>query len=144
MPVPVLTQERAQLSPSNLRRSAQTTNRTHAINILTLQEQASFSTVHTPPALKTCAKILVHLVTGKTISSYKKLMHNPATAKVWQTAFGGDFRSMAQGDNKMGQKGTNAMDIYLYCPLWSPCPPKTSPFLFCSFLFFLFRLLNKF
>ncbi len=35
-------------------------------------------------------------------------------------------------------------DIYLYCPLWSPCPPKTSPFLFCSFLFFLFRLLNKF
>jgi hypothetical protein len=35
----------------------------------------------------------------------------------------------------------NLFPVYLYCPLWSPCPPKTSktpPFLFCSFLFFLF------
>jgi hypothetical protein len=34
---------------------------------------------------------MVHPVTGKTISSYKKLMHDPATAEVWQTAFGKDF-----------------------------------------------------
>ncbi len=38
-------------------------------------------------------------------------MHNPATAQVWQTAFGRDFGGMAQGDNKMGQKGTNAMFV---------------------------------
>ncbi len=38
-------------------------------------------------------------------------MHDPATAEVWQTAFGRDFRSMAQGDSKTGQKGTNAMFI---------------------------------
>jgi hypothetical protein len=54
---------------------------------------------------------MVHPVTGKTISSYKKLMHDPATAEVWQTAFGKDFGGMAQGDNKTGQKGTNAMFV---------------------------------
>ncbi len=38
-------------------------------------------------------------------------MHNPATAETWQTAFGKDFSSMAQGNNKTGQKGTNAMFV---------------------------------
>ncbi len=57
------------------------------------------------------ANPMVHPVTGETISSYKKLMNNPATAEVWQTAFGKDFGGMAQGDNKTGQKGTNAMFI---------------------------------
>jgi hypothetical protein len=38
-------------------------------------------------------------------------MHDPATAKVWQMAFGRDFGRMAQGDNKTGQKGTNAMFV---------------------------------
>ncbi len=52
---------------------------------------------------------MVHLVTGETISSYKKLMHDPATAEIWQTAFGKDFGVMAQEDFKMGQNGTNAI-----------------------------------
>ena len=50
---------------------------------------------------------MVHPITGITISSYKKLMNDPAKAKVWQTAFGKEFGGMTQGDNKMGQKGTN-------------------------------------
>jgi hypothetical protein len=93
----------------------------HAIKILTLQEQASFSTIHTPRVLMKYAKLsisfehypnpMVHPETGKTISSYKKLVHDPATARVWQTGFGRDFGSMAQGDNKTGQKETNAMFI---------------------------------
>jgi hypothetical protein len=37
------------------------------------------------------ASPMVHPVTGETISSHKKLMHNPAMAEVWQTAFGKDF-----------------------------------------------------
>jgi hypothetical protein len=41
----------------------------------------------------------------------KKIMHNPATAEVWQTVFGKDFGGMAQGCNKTGQKGTNAMFV---------------------------------
>ncbi len=59
------------------------------------------------------ANPMVHLVTGATISSYKKLMNDPATAEVWQTAFGKDFGGMAQGDNKTGQKGTNAMFLMM-------------------------------
>ena len=54
---------------------------------------------------------MVNLVTGKTILSYKKLMHDPATAEVWQTAFGKDFGSMSQGVNKTGQTGMDAMFI---------------------------------
>jgi hypothetical protein len=38
-------------------------------------------------------------------------MHDPATAKVWQTAFGKDFGRMAQGCNKTGQKGTNTIFV---------------------------------
>ena len=54
---------------------------------------------------------MVHPVTGETISSYKKLMNDPATAEVWQEAFGRDFGGMAQGDDRTGQKGTNAMFV---------------------------------
>ena len=31
--------------------------------------------------------------------------------EIWQTAFGKDFRGMAQGDKKTGQKGTNAIFV---------------------------------
>jgi hypothetical protein len=48
------------------------------------------------------ASRMVHPMTGETISSYKKLMNNPATAEIWQTAFSKDFSGMAQGDNRMG------------------------------------------
>ena len=54
---------------------------------------------------------MVHPITGETISSYKKLMKDPATAEVWQMAFGKEFGGMAQGDKKTGQKGTNAMFV---------------------------------
>jgi hypothetical protein len=87
----------------------------HAINVLTPHKQASFSTIDTLRALMKHAKMLIHIehyanpmvhpVTGCIISSYKKLMHNQATAKVWQTAFGKDFGGMAQGCNKTGQNG---------------------------------------
>jgi hypothetical protein len=93
------------------------------INILTIQEQVSMWTIHTPRKLMTnCAtpmpiKVehfaspMVHPIPGKMISSCKKLMHDPETAEVWQTAFGKDFGGMAQGCNKTGQKGTNTMSV---------------------------------
>jgi hypothetical protein len=40
---------------------------------------------------------MVHPVTGETISSYKKLKNDPATAETWMTAFGKEFGGMAQG-----------------------------------------------
>ncbi len=93
----------------------------HAINVLALHEQALCDTRYTPRSLVQHAKMpinyehyanpMVHPVMGRTISSYKKLMHDPATAEVWQTAFGKDFGGMAQGCNKTKQKGTNAMFV---------------------------------
>jgi hypothetical protein len=38
-------------------------------------------------------------------------MHDPATMEIWQTAFGKDFGGMVQGDNKMGQQGTNSIFV---------------------------------
>jgi hypothetical protein len=38
-------------------------------------------------------------------------MNDPAMAEIWQTALGKDFSGMAQGNNKTGQKGTNAMFV---------------------------------
>jgi hypothetical protein len=46
---------------------------------------------------------MVHPITGETISSYKQLMNDPETAKVWQTAFGKDFGRMAQEDDTGGR-----------------------------------------
>jgi hypothetical protein len=57
------------------------------------------------------ANVMVHPVTGCTILSYKKMMHDPATAEIWQAAFGKDVGGMAQGCNKSWQKGTNAMFV---------------------------------
>jgi hypothetical protein len=54
---------------------------------------------------------IVHPVTGKTISSYKWLMKDLATAETWQMAFGKDFGGMAQGDHKTGQQGTNSIFV---------------------------------
>jgi hypothetical protein len=45
---------------------------------------------------------MVHPTTGEMISSYKRLMHDPVTAEIWQTAFGNDFGGMARGDDKTG------------------------------------------
>ena len=38
-------------------------------------------------------------------------MNDPATANVWQTAFGKDFGGMVQGDRKTGPKGTNSVFV---------------------------------
>ncbi len=90
---------------------------------MTIQEQVANNAAFTPHSLQRIggthrpmkfehyANPMVHPITGETISSYKKLMHDPATAEVWQTAFGKDFGGMCQGDNKTGQKGTNAMFV---------------------------------
>jgi hypothetical protein len=94
-----------------------------AINALTIQEEVSLDTMCTlqammnkqaqvlPTMFDHFASPMVHPMTGETILSYKNLMNNPAMAEIWQTAFGKDFGGMAQGDNKMGQKGTNAMFV---------------------------------
>jgi hypothetical protein len=94
-----------------------------ALNVMTIQEKVANNAAFTPHSLQPIgvthrpmkfehyANPMVHPIMGETISSYKKLMHDPATAEVWQTAFGKDFGGMCQGNNKTGQKGTNAMFV---------------------------------
>jgi hypothetical protein len=94
-----------------------------AINVLTIKEKVTFNTMFMPRDFIQHAVIpfthhfkhfvnpTVHPVTRETISSYNKLMHDLAAAEIWQTAFGKDFGGMAQGNNKRGQKGTNAMFV---------------------------------
>ncbi len=38
-------------------------------------------------------------------------MHNPATSEMWQAAFENNFSGMAQGNDKIGQKGTNSIFV---------------------------------
>jgi hypothetical protein len=52
--------------------------------------------------LEQVAMPMVHPTTSETISSYNKLMCDPATCEIWQMAFGKDFWGMAQGDDKTG------------------------------------------
>jgi hypothetical protein len=64
--------------------------------------------------LEHLAMPMVHPTMGETITSYKKLMHDPATRDIWQPAFGKDFGGMAQDDNKTGQQGTNSIFVMNY------------------------------
>jgi hypothetical protein len=54
---------------------------------------------------------MIHPTTEEIISSYNRLMNDPAIAKVWQTTFCKEFGGMAQGDRKTGQKGTNLVFV---------------------------------
>jgi hypothetical protein len=68
---------------------------------------------------------MVHPVTGEHITSYHKLMQDPATSEIWMTAFGKDFGSMSQGDDKTGTKGMDAM--FAMNPKDVPNIPKNQP-----------------
>jgi hypothetical protein len=93
-----------------------------AINFLTKCAWAKSPGIFTlkklmPASMPTCldfeqvAMLMVHLVTGETISTYKRLMKDPTTADMWQTAFGKDFGGMTQGNHKLGQQGTTSIFV---------------------------------
>ena len=54
---------------------------------------------------------MVHPVTGKVISSYKKAINNPPIVEVWKTTFGKEFGGLAQGNNKTNTAGANAIFV---------------------------------
>lgn len=64
-----------------------------------------------PEKLEHFCSPVVHSVTGKTITKYKELISDPLYRKLWMTAFGKEFGNLAQGDNKTGTKGTNAVFV---------------------------------
>jgi len=89
----------------------------YAPQIFVQQNYAHHNFVKNVPIYAHFASPMVHPTTGETISSYKRLMHNPVTAEVWQTAFGKDFGGMAQGDDKTGQKGTNSIFVMTHAEI---------------------------
>jgi hypothetical protein len=114
--------------PGGIRANAKLISQ-HALNALTMKEalyapqafaQRNYehhNFVENVPNYAHYASPMVHPTTGETISSYKRLMHDPATAEVWQTAFGKDFGGMAQGDEKTGQKGTNSIFVMTHAEI---------------------------
>jgi hypothetical protein len=48
---------------------------------------------------------MVHLVTGKTILSYKKMMNELATAETRQTTFGKIFKAWLKGITRLYTRG---------------------------------------
>jgi hypothetical protein len=79
-----------------------------ALNFLTNEVWNNSAPSYTPKNLQpkdnaTAANLehlampMIHPTTGETITSYKKLMNNPAMMEIWQTLFGKDFGGMAQG-----------------------------------------------
>jgi len=94
-----------------------------ALNTMTMREALTPPSAFTPrtfvpiafennvPNFAHFASPMVHPTTGETISSYKRLMNDPETAEIWQTAFGKDFGGVAQGDNKTGQKRANSVFV---------------------------------
>jgi hypothetical protein len=81
-----------------------------ALNVLTMRKAIDAPKIFTPqhfrrkaykdhiPNYAHFASPMVHPKTGETITSYKRLMNDPDTAEIWQTAFGKDFGGLAQGD----------------------------------------------
>jgi hypothetical protein len=83
----------------------------HAPDLFTPQSIMNMSYESVLPNYAHFALPMVHSTTGETIISYTLSMHDPPTAEVWQTAFGKDFGSMAQGNDKTGQTGTNLVFV---------------------------------
>ena len=57
-----------------------------------------------------CAPV-VHPVTGETVSKYQTLARDPVTKETWKTAWGKEWRNLAQGDNKINTEGTDPLFV---------------------------------
>ena len=45
------------------------------------------------------------------MTQYRELRRDPSLSEVWTTAFGKEFGNLAQGEQKTGTQGTNAMFV---------------------------------
>ena len=57
-----------------------------------------------------CATV-IHPITGKFVTNYKKLSKYPATREVWTTEFGNEWGNLEQGDHKTGTKGKKSLSV---------------------------------
>jgi hypothetical protein len=95
---------------------------THQNALPPLQLCPKYTTRHN---LEHYSLAMAHPITGEHITSYHKLMLDPATSEVWMTAFGKDYGGMCQGNNKTKTKGTDV--IFVMDPKDVPSIPKNQP-----------------
>ena len=67
--------------------------------------------IHLQENLQHFCALVIHPTTGEIISSYKRLVTGPEFRDVWETGFGKEWGGLAQGDKRMGTKGTNTLII---------------------------------
>ena len=75
-----------------------------------------------------CAPV-VHPVTGKTITQYKKLSNNPLLKEIWTTGLGNEVGRMIQGNHKIGTKGTNFIFVMSHVEI--PNSPRDRVVTYC-------------
>jgi len=57
---------------------------------------------------------VIHPITGKSITNYKKLAADPVMRDTWARAFGQEFRNLAQGDDATTMPGTDSIFVLTY------------------------------
>ena len=57
-----------------------------------------------------CAPV-VHPETSETVTSYRKLSKDAVTKETWTTGSGKEFGNLAQGDDKIGTQGLDAIRV---------------------------------
>jgi hypothetical protein len=87
-----------------------------ALNAMTMREAINAPAIFTPrhfvckaykdhiPNYAHFASPMVHPKTSETITSYKRLMNDPKTAEIWQTAFGKDLVEWHRVTTKQGRR----------------------------------------
>ena len=79
---------------------------TPTLSIYPQQDETAIEQIFKPRTLL-CTSDASHY--REIITKYSKLANEPKTREVWITAFGKEFGSLSQGDNKTGEKGTNSL-----------------------------------
>ena len=67
--------------------------------------------IHTQEDLHPFCSPVIHPTTGELITSYKRLAKDPELKEVWETGFGKEWGSLAQGDKRTGSIGTDTFVI---------------------------------
>ena len=65
----------------------------------------------TTTTLENLFATVIHSITDKSFTNYKKSSKYPQTREVWTTVFGKEWVNLAQGDVKIGTKGTNSLFV---------------------------------
>ncbi|KAL7426973.1 hypothetical protein ACHAXH_000515 [Discostella pseudostelligera] len=86
-----------------------------ALNTVAIQQLHPVPNNHTIPwtCEHFCAPV-IHPITGKSITNYKKLAADPVMRDTWARAFGKEFGNLALGDNATKTPGTDSIFVLMH------------------------------